>query len=151
MPVAETLRRHAVSYRFDIIGECNSKEEGFFYHNTLISVEEMLCRASKAKTVLEIMADPDNKGSSLRPYEAYALKMKLLSDNRFIKNKPWFNPKQISVFEDCEQIDIDFIRTPLKPEDAQDIGILSPVRFLEFIARELGLQFKEKRIAGCER
>lgn len=147
--VAENLRRNRVSFRFDIIGDIGPKVEGFFYQNNLIQNEEMLRRASRAKTVLEIMADPSNKGSSLRPYEAFALGTKLLSNNRFLGEKPWFNPKQISIFEDHDKIDINFIRTPLKEEDAQDISTLSPVRFLEFLVSELNLQIDESKITGC--
>ncbi len=143
LSIAEILSRKQVSYRFDIIGGIGPKLDGFSYLREPVRNDEMLRRASMAKTVLEIMADPTNKGSSLRPYEAYALNMKLLSNNRYLVEKPWYNPKQIAVFDDVQSIDIDFIRTPLKPEDVQDLSVLSPIHFLEFVAKELNVPFEE--------
>ncbi|WP_165062511.1 hypothetical protein [Adlercreutzia sp. ZJ154] len=139
--IAELLKPHTVTYRFDIIGDTGPNLEGFFYYDHLIPNSEMLHRSSKAKTILEIVVDPSNKGSSLRPYEAYALGVKLLSNNKFLPEKPWFNSKQIALISEAGSLDIDFICTPLKFEDAQDVSVLSPVNFLRFISDQFGVEF----------
>ena len=117
--VAEEFRRLSISYRFDIIGNPGPAIRGFHYHDKLISNTEMLRRSSLARLCSKSCQIPTTRVRRCVPYEAYALGVKLLSNNRFLAEKPWFNPKQISIFSEGKPIDADFVRTPLKQEEAR--------------------------------
>ncbi len=72
-----------------------------------------------SKIILDI-AHPNQKGLSFRPYEAIGLRKKLITTNKDIVNYDFYNPNNIFVIEDIDNITIplEFFKT-----DYQEIDI----------------------------
>ena len=72
-----------------------------------------------SKIILDI-AHPHQKGLSFRPYEAIGLRKKLITTNKDIVNYDFYNPNNIFVIEDIDNITIplEFFKT-----DYQEIDI----------------------------
>ncbi len=68
-----------------------------------------------SKTILDI-AHENQKGLSFRPFEAIGLKKKLITNNIEIKNYDFYDPQNIFVIEDIENISIskDFFESEYK-------------------------------------
>jgi len=61
--------------------------------------------ALEGKVILDI-AHPNQTGLSFRPFDAMALKKKLITDNKKISTYNFYNKNNISIVEDIEAIDI---------------------------------------------
>ena len=72
-----------------------------------------------SKIILDI-AHPHQKGLSFRPYETIGLRKKLITTNKDIVNYDFYNPNNIFVIEDIDNITIplEFFKT-----DYQEIDI----------------------------
>jgi hypothetical protein len=72
-----------------------------------------------SKIILDI-AHPHQKGLSFRPYEAIGLRKKLITTNKDIANYDFYNPNNICIIEDVNNISIptDFFKT-----DYQEIEV----------------------------
>lgn len=95
--------------------------------------EFIIAKTAMTDCILEVLVDTSQPGSSLRVAEAIANKKKLLTNNPFIKNKPYFNTRQFSYFSSPEDIDIEFIKRKLDDSQFVDPEIVSPERFLNFL------------------
>lgn len=124
--------------RFDIVyPEAESPRDGISYHASHIPYEEMILRSCSARALLELLSSPSRRGTTLRPYEAYALHKKIVTNNQSIKEKEWYNKSQIKILEHIEDIDPDWIRTPIPDNEAYDIENLSPKHFIDFLDSSL--------------
>lgn len=138
--IYDYLTSHGIKCIFDIIyPEDNGIEEtdGFRYHKELINNDEMLANVNKAKCILEVMVDRTQPGSSLRMCESIAYKKKLLTNNSYITEKPFFNEKQMKYFDKPEDIDIKYILNDIDESDYLPKDLLSPTKLLEFIEGHL--------------
>ena len=80
----------------------------------------MLRRVKNTKCVLEILPYGHNY-SSLRPCEALWYHKKLLTTNINVKSEWFYSPEIVQLFNDADDINIDFISKPLTPEDEHKI------------------------------
>lgn len=136
------LRSIGLKTNFIIAGvpkEKQRKEDGITYVDNLqISYVENLKYVAKTKCILEIM-QKDGSGFTSRTLESVYHGKKMLTNNKFITKAPFYNPKFISVFEDAESIDNDFLEH-LKESNNVEYGykeFLSPKNLLNFLDREL--------------
>lgn len=103
-----------------------------------MSYAENLQHVLHTRCILEIM-QKGGAGFTQRGCEAVCLDKKLLTNNAYIRNEPFYNPEYISSFSSPEDIDMDFIRH-IKDNVAVDYGYkekLSPVELLNFIDNKL--------------
>lgn len=137
LAVYRRLHDAGLRCRFIIAGvrpEDRVSGEGIEY-TTGISYTENLQNVIRSKCVLELI----QKGSSditTRVLEATAYRRRLLTDCKLCMPEN-FNKGQLQVFEEPEDIDIDFFRQPFTPED-YDIKLdMNPMRRLYDIQAQL--------------
>lgn len=138
--IYEYLNSRGVKCHFDIIFAKESEKkyyEGINYHNCLINNKKMLANVIKSKCILEVMVDTTQPGSSLRMCESVAFKKKLITNNPFVKEKNFFNPKQMQYFKNPTDINIEFIYKNLKQEEFLRYDLLSPVKLLDYIEQKI--------------
>ena len=120
--------------RFDIVNpDAIYPREGIFYYTAQIPYEETMRRSCSSRALLELLSSPNRRGTTLRPYEAYALRKKILTNNRAIREKKWYNEKQVKILEQIDDIDPAWIKVPLLDGEATDIEVLSPKHFIDFL------------------
>ena len=136
----ETLTSKNVKCIFDIIHVKESEKEyydGIRYHSQLLDNEEMLANVMKSKCILEVMVDTTQPGSSLRMCESIVFKKKLLTNNPYVKEKSFFNPKQMCYFNTPESIDVSFIFKEIEEDEYSDSNLLSPTKLLNYIEQRM--------------
>lgn len=136
----ETLTSQNVKCIFDIIYAKESEKKhykGIRYHDRLIDNEEMLANVMKSKCILEVMVDTTQPGSSLRMCESIAFKKKLLTNNPYVKEKTFFNPKQMCYFCTPDSIDVSFIYEEIGLDEYSDSDLLSPIKLLNYLEQKI--------------
>lgn len=83
-------------------------EKGIIY-NKPISYYENLQYVQKAGCLLDVIQKNSN-GETLRVKEAIAYRKKLLTNNSQIKFRNFYNENQISIFDDYNNINLDFLQ-----------------------------------------
>lgn len=112
--VFELLSANGLKCDFHIVGvpgELQRYKEKINYNKPL-DYDDVVCHVKKSKILLEIMQDGQTSGT-LREHEAVIYGKKLLTNNRYVVNRSFYVPENISVFEKAEEIDLEFI-TPQK-------------------------------------
>lgn len=96
-----------------------------------IPYEKSLENTLQSNCILEIPT-PGQTGATLRYYEAICYNKKLLTYDKNVINKKFYNPQYIRVFEKPEDIDCNWIkeRTPV---DYHYDGSFSPSKLLDYI------------------
>ena len=115
------------------------KEDSFEYVDTIPYLDN-LKYIEQSKCVLEIM-QKGGTGYTQRGCEVVGLNKKLLTNNCYIKNAPFYNEKYISVFDAIENIDLLFIDN-LKRDEKVEYGDeqrenMSPKELLRFVEKKL--------------
>ena len=102
-------------------------------YNTYLPYREVLKLNMESKCILEITQENET-GTTLRLFEAIAYKKKLVISNVDIVNNPLFNPKQMFVFKNVHDIDLDFIVNDEKCEYSSP-DIISSSCFFKTISK----------------
>lgn len=92
---------------------------------------EVLESIHKSNCILEILREKQS-GPSLRYFEAVVYNKKLLTNNPYIVQFPYYNPQYMKIFSSPEEIDIDW----LKKEEEVDYhyaGEFSPLKLIDVI------------------
>lgn len=110
------------------------KYEGIHY-NQWLKYSKVLDYISKSNCVVEIM-DGKQEGVTLRTMEAICYNKRLLTNNVSMKQSNYYSSGYIQVFEQPEEIDVDFIKNRSKVDYCYD-GEFSPIHLLEHINREV--------------
>ena len=97
---------------------------------------ENLKRIKASRCLLEVM-QKGGHGYTLRACEAIMYDRKMLTNNPEIKQAPFFNPNNISVFDSAEDIDPSFVLSGTKDVDYNYKQQLSPARMLEYCGMRL--------------
>lgn len=103
----------------------------------MMPYKENIKHIKQSNCILEIM-QKNGYGYTGRMCEAIAYNKKLLSNNKNLINMPFYNEKLISVFDDANDIDIDFVKGNNQNINYDYKNKISPLRLLEFIENELG-------------
>lgn len=94
--------------------------EGITITETSTTFSKIYQYSENTKIVIDI-AHPNQKGLSMRPYEALGLQRKLITNNVEIKKYDFFNPNNIFIINNLDDLNIpdSFIETPYQeiPED----------------------------------
>lgn len=94
-----------------IIAGVNTKEQerikGVKYNKTL-SYKEELMYAYNTECVVEIVREGQT-GVTLRTCEAVAFNKKLLTNNKNLKNMPFYDERYMYIFDDVDDIDMNFL------------------------------------------
>ena len=91
--------------------------------------EEVLAGILQSNVIIEILQDGQH-GPSLRYYEAVCHNKRLLSNNPYIKDLPYYDERYMKVFSSVEDLDIEWIRQDMDV-DYHYKGDFSPVYLIE--------------------
>ena len=100
-------------------------------YNTPIPFQQEMQMAYNTNCVIEVMK-PNQTGITLRVCEAVLFNKKLLTNNKSIKQLPFYDARYMSVFSDANDVDVDFLKAELDVQYDYH-GEFSPVRILERI------------------
>lgn len=140
---------------YDLLTNCNLKVkfllkgvedkdkrigDGLEYFTKNISYSDNLKYIEESKCVLEIM-QKGGTGYTQRGCEVVGLNKKLLTNNPYIKNAPFYNEKYISTFDAVDNIDVNFLKR-LVGDEVVEYGKeyrkkMSPKELLEFVEEML--------------
>lgn len=81
------------------------KAEGVKITETSTVFSEIYKYSENTKVVIDV-AHPNQKGLSMRPYECLGLERKLITNNAEIKKYDFYNPNNIYIIEDFDNLDI---------------------------------------------
>lgn len=118
---------------FNLIGVDEGKQEyaNEIIYNKPLSYSDVLIKVNHHNCILEIV-NKYQSGNTLRFKEAVCYNKKLLTNNHFVKNSPYFNEKYIQVFQDINTVDIDWINDNIDV-DYNYKGEFSPRKLIEMI------------------
>lgn len=104
------------------------------YSGRWIPYEEVLQKMNGSKCILEICQEGQS-GPTLRYFESVCYNKKLITNNRYVKDFPLYNPNYVQIFNDVADIDVNW----LKEEAKIDYGYrdeFSPVHLIDFLLEE---------------
>lgn len=99
------------------------------HYNVTIPYSEELQMAYNTDCVVEVVKEGQT-GVSLRTCEAIAFNKKLLTNNVKLKEMPFYDSRFMSVFNDPNEIDIEFVKANIKVK-YNDSNIFSPINILK--------------------
>ena len=114
------------------------KEEIHFLDSRGMSYAENLQHILHTKCILEVM-QKNGAGFTQRGCESVCLGKKLLTNNAYIKNEPFFKPEYISTFSSVNDLDHDFVEH-ISDNVAVNFNYkekMSPIALLNFIEGKL--------------
>ena len=126
-----------------ISGRCKSKihivgipkheqlSDSSIYYNLPISYEEELQYAYNTNCILEVVK-PGQAGITLRTCEAICFNKKLLTNNLYLRKMPFYDERYMQVFDNIDEIDINFITEKIKVE-YEESNIFTPLKIIEKI------------------
>lgn len=110
--------------------------DGEIQYCDFMPYKEYLCRLKAANCILEIMQH-GGRGYTLRAGEAIAYRKKLLSNNAQLYDAPFYRKDYVSVFENPDDIDIDFVNKQESNINYDFLEQISPVGLLQFVESKL--------------
>lgn len=130
----ELLSSNGLKCDFHIVGVPEEKQryKDNITYNKPMDYDDVVCHVKKSKILLEIMQEGQTSGT-LREHEAVIYGKKILTNNKYIVDRSFYISENISVFENIEDIDLDFIKSKKTVEypDKESISPKSLIKFLE--------------------
>lgn len=97
---------------------------------------DYLKRLNKSKCVLEIM-QKDGQGETLRQLEAILFDKKLITNNKSILKKDYYDTRKISLYDEISDIDIDFLKNSTILYSSEEKAKISPLYFFYDLDRKI--------------
>ena len=79
------------------------------YYKKWMPYEKVISQTMATNCIFEVLQD-NQYGQSLRYFEAVCFNKKLLTNNKNIKNLPFYNEKYMKIFEEIDDIDYDWVK-----------------------------------------
>lgn len=98
-------------------------------YNVTMSYSEELQMAYNTDCIVEVVKDGQT-GVSLRTCEAIAFNKKLLTNNRYLRNMPFYDERYMQIFSNPENIDINFLKEKVSV-NYDDVNFFSPTKILD--------------------
>ena len=122
-------------YLFGVKEKERVQRKGIVYLDKYMPYNQVLYHSINSKCILEI-TQQNVKGFTPRITEAVLYDKKLLTNNKIVKEIPFYDDKYIQFFEDPKEIDVDFIRNSKIP-DFKYNDEWSPLHFLKILEENL--------------
>ena len=114
--IYKQLKEKKVKTKFMVLGA----KENEFTINKFMSYSDYLLELSASKSVVEINK-ADQAGCSLRLLESLFLKKKLITNNKYIKEDKYYNPKNVFILDIDNMDDIhNFLNSPYSNDISVD-------------------------------
>lgn len=136
--VFEKLNQNNIKCDFYIVGVEleNQKYKDIIKYGNFISYEEACSYIKRSKCILEIKLQNCNSYSN-RVMEAIANNKKILTNNKNIKELPFYNEKWMQIYDNAKNINTNFLKEKINV-DYQYNNEFSPLNFLKFIEKRYG-------------
>lgn len=138
LEVYELFSSRGLKCDFHIVGVPDEKQkykESITY-NKPMNYDDVVCHVKKSKMLLEIMQEGQTSGT-LREHEAVVYGKKLITNNKYIINRSFYIPENITVFEKVEDIDIDFVESESMAVEYPNKEIVSPKLLIKFLKENI--------------
>ena len=120
-------------YAYKYVGKSKT---GLMYHLfSPVKYEEVLADVLASNCILEVV-QKGQKAQTARYYEAVCANKKLLTNNHYIKELPFYDERYMKVFNDFSDIDIEWIKHREKIDYGYN-GEFSPVKILEIVENKM--------------
>lgn len=113
---------------------------GVVYADSFMTYKEMLYHTLNSRCILEINQAGAN-GYTSRFLESVIYGKKLITNNVFIKESPFFSPDRIQIVENFSDINCNFIKSGNGFVDYDYNGEFSPFRVIDRIEEELNIRY----------
>lgn len=107
-----------------------------FQSNKSIDYTASIDYVIDSNCILDLVADPNQSGLSLRAYEAVVYNKKILTNNPSIKTFPYYRPEYMKYVENMDDVDENFIKERIMV-DYEYKGEYSPVVFINDIVSRI--------------
>lgn len=124
LSIYEKLSKDGLICDFWITGvsENNQKYKDVIHYNHPLSYEEVLKRDARSKCILEVLQDGKTY-TSIRTLEAIQYHKKLLTMSTSVKDRWFYNPEIINVFQEASELSKDFIQKTIEDKEFEKISI----------------------------
>ena len=131
--VYRELRSSQLTMLYRLVHVPTSMQEfrGEIVYNEPIPYSIVVEEVKKSNCILEVV-ESKQTAPSLRYYEAICYNKKLLTNNKYIVNYPYYNPNYMQIFEKPEDIDIEWVKERSRVDYHYD-GRYSPIHFIDRI------------------
>ena len=128
----DKLQSGGIKCDFNIVGvDKDSQIKEDIHYNNMQTYDEILEHIQSYECILEVL-QPGQSGVTLRYYEAVLYNKKLITNNQLVKKLPFYDSKYIQVFDNIEDIDINWIKKKEKI-DYKYQNEFSPINFMKKI------------------
>lgn len=122
--------RGKAKFEVQLQNKKEEKKEGVHYNYHWISYHEVLLGLAESRCILEIV-QKNQTGPSLRYFEAVCYNKKLITNNPYIKDFPYYNPQWMKVICTANDIDMDWLVSD-EEIDYHYNGDFSPTHLVDF-------------------
>jgi len=127
---------HLMDRKYHAYKNIGKTKPGLKYHLfSLLSYEKIFSDVLSANCILEVV-QKGQKAQTARYYEAVCANKKLLTNNRYIKELPFYNEQYMKIFNDFSDIDVEWIKRKEKIYYGYN-GEFSPVKILDILNKKL--------------
>ena len=128
------LIKNNISCDFNLVGVDEQEQiDNRINYNNMKTYDDVLSDLQRYECILEVL-QPGQTGVTLRYYEAVAYNKRLITNNKLVKELPFYNEEYMQVFDEVEDIDIDWIKKEVIV-DYHYNNEFSPVNFLKEVER----------------
>ena len=134
LKIYETLTNNGIECSFHVRNVSKKKQkysDSIHYFSKAIAYSDVVNELNKFSCLLDL-TQSNQAGVTIRYYEAVCYNKKLLTDNAFVKELPFYNPEYMKVFKSVDDIDIEWIKKPMNIDYGYD-GRFSPLNLLDRI------------------
>lgn len=128
----DTFIQNGVSCSFTVVGSKKLKEG---ISTSRMPYSEVLSYDKYCKCILEIMQD-GQVGYTCRAQEAICLNKKLLTNNQWIVNSKYYDPRYIKVFDTIGEEEISFVKKELDVDYRYDNGF-SAMKLIDYFEENI--------------
>ncbi len=135
-PINDTfkvLTANGICCHYDVLSDSLRKTEeaasGINVFRKSLPYSEILRQTAACTCILEIIQE-NQHGPSLRYFEAVVFNKKLLTNNPYVVDFPYYKPEYIKVFKDAGDIDINWLKADIAV-DYHYNGDFSPLKLFE--------------------
>lgn len=126
------FKENDINFKFRIINVCKSEQKhNDIIYNQPIEYNRILEEMQNYSCVLEVV-QPGQMGVTLRYYEAISYNKKLITNNQFVKQLPFYNPEFMYVFNEPNDIDMAWIQKDINVDYGYN-NEFSPIELMKEI------------------
>jgi hypothetical protein len=139
--IYQKLNRNQARCKFHVFETTQRTKDAQDLQTTteFIPYQSVLDLMLQSNAILDLV-QPNQRGMTLRFFEALALNKKLVTNNRQIAGNKYYDPESMQIIQSSDDLDLDFIRDQ-RPIDYHYAGDYSPLNLMNQISADLAARF----------